>query len=563
MYTGIDSQIKQRMDRFRGNPQGLMQQYQQNQELIDLLALQKLKSEKEAAAREMAMQMQQQPQTIKDQREQQVAKLSQDELVQQVGIAAPMQRQKAQQQQVMQAMQGKGGSPDPRQSGIGGLPTPAPKMASGGLVSFVNGGGVPGEAALEPLMAKAKEIADKTGEAVGDVYRRLVAAMKENAPDYQMIAPAKGEARNRPDLPDFLTPAKDAVQEKYEEFKNAPSVAYGIGAILRDLADASTTAPKAAMGAWGALAPKFGESLEGARAATTDMMEGANLPVVDLPDFMSDRGSGAEEQPPAAPAPAQTPTPEENAQATAAEAESPKQEAPAEASAQAATGKAADEPVDFESAIEQATLAMAQTTPEDVAKTMGYTDEESEQMREGMDPRSRAWDRFRRFALGASTGATPLSALTRGTEASMNEQERQRAGIRALMEAQRSTREKAASEAGRQQRQGVASGSSMLNTQKMNELRNQYQLMQLQYGKEEALQRVRADVMESLQMDPDFMKAQERLREATEKRDAEGVAEARAELDAVVNQAMSFLETGSMFGGGSMEGWGDARVVSP
>jgi predicted GIY-YIG superfamily endonuclease len=57
MIGGIDQQIQQRVDAYRDNPQQLMQRYQQNQELIDLLAMQKLKSEKDAAAREIQMQM--------------------------------------------------------------------------------------------------------------------------------------------------------------------------------------------------------------------------------------------------------------------------------------------------------------------------------------------------------------------------------------------------------------------------------------------------------------------------------------------------------------------------
>lgn len=67
----LDREIVQRMDAYRGNPQALAQRYQQSQQLIDLLALQKLKSEKEAAAR--SLQMQQTPQgglpTVAQQRE--------------------------------------------------------------------------------------------------------------------------------------------------------------------------------------------------------------------------------------------------------------------------------------------------------------------------------------------------------------------------------------------------------------------------------------------------------------------------------------------------------------
>ena len=46
MGGGLDQQINEKVDAYRNNPQALQQRYQQNQQLIDLLALQKLKSEK-------------------------------------------------------------------------------------------------------------------------------------------------------------------------------------------------------------------------------------------------------------------------------------------------------------------------------------------------------------------------------------------------------------------------------------------------------------------------------------------------------------------------------------
>jgi len=63
---GLDAQIEQRMDAYRGNPQKLQQRYGANKELLDLLALQKLTSEKQAVARDMQMKQQQNPNTIRD-----------------------------------------------------------------------------------------------------------------------------------------------------------------------------------------------------------------------------------------------------------------------------------------------------------------------------------------------------------------------------------------------------------------------------------------------------------------------------------------------------------------
>lgn len=78
---GLDAQIEQRMDAYRGNPQKLQQRYGANKELLDLLALQKLTSEKQAAARDMQMKMQQQPGTIAQQREQQALDLTKQQTV--------------------------------------------------------------------------------------------------------------------------------------------------------------------------------------------------------------------------------------------------------------------------------------------------------------------------------------------------------------------------------------------------------------------------------------------------------------------------------------------------
>ena len=66
---GIDQQVQQTADAYRGKPQMLQQKYAQNQQLIDLLALQKLKSDKAEAARQMALSTGGKPPTIADQRE--------------------------------------------------------------------------------------------------------------------------------------------------------------------------------------------------------------------------------------------------------------------------------------------------------------------------------------------------------------------------------------------------------------------------------------------------------------------------------------------------------------
>jgi len=137
MNGGIDNQVQQRVDAYRNKPQELQQSYAKNQQLIDLLALQKLKSEKDAMARQMQMQAQQNPQTIAQQREAEMMQRTKDEMVkQQAGVLQQRQQQALKAQQ--QAMQPR---PQPQApQGIAAVPAPnMQKMAQGGVVGFAAG----------------------------------------------------------------------------------------------------------------------------------------------------------------------------------------------------------------------------------------------------------------------------------------------------------------------------------------------------------------------------------------------------------------------------------------
>jgi predicted GIY-YIG superfamily endonuclease len=150
MIGGIDQQIQQRVDAYRDNPQQLMQRYQQNQELIDLLAMQKLKSEKDAAAREIQMQMQTTPQTIKQQREAELLGRTKDEMVKQTsGIM--QERQKRQQQNMQRTAN----------QGLPQLPAGnMQRMAGGGIVAFARGGLNDVDAQLKRLIEAALELGE-------------------------------------------------------------------------------------------------------------------------------------------------------------------------------------------------------------------------------------------------------------------------------------------------------------------------------------------------------------------------------------------------------------------
>lgn len=128
----IDRQIQDRVDQFRGNPNLLQRRYQQDKNLIDLLALQKLKSEKEDAVKQIQMSMQTNPLTVKQQREQQVMGLTTNQVAQGVGNA--LKNKQAQQQRNLQRV---------AQTGIAGRPARNMQgLAEGGIVGFAPGGNV-------------------------------------------------------------------------------------------------------------------------------------------------------------------------------------------------------------------------------------------------------------------------------------------------------------------------------------------------------------------------------------------------------------------------------------
>jgi len=179
---GLDAQIEQRMDAYRGNPQKLQQRYGANKELLDLLALQKLTSEKKAVAADMQLKMQQQPGTIAQQREQEALQLTKQEMGSTLGDLAGRtkgvldQKQRMQQKNMQQLAKAQPRKP----AGIAGLPglagmSPAPqrrmppqaqgvanarmvqaaqqgspiRMAGGGIVAFANGGSPQGVSKAE------------------------------------------------------------------------------------------------------------------------------------------------------------------------------------------------------------------------------------------------------------------------------------------------------------------------------------------------------------------------------------------------------------------------------
>ena len=170
---GLDAQVEQRMDAYRGNPQQLQQRYGVNKDLMDLLALQQIKKDKEAVVADMQLKMQQQPGTIAQQREQEVLALTKQEMSGTLGQLAANTKGTLDQKQSLQnknmnkmaqnaskpqlgagaglaGLMGGGARPQARPPQGGGVEgmlmarnaqrgAPVRRMAQGGIVSFSGG----------------------------------------------------------------------------------------------------------------------------------------------------------------------------------------------------------------------------------------------------------------------------------------------------------------------------------------------------------------------------------------------------------------------------------------
>lgn len=81
----IDREINSRVDTFRNKPQELQKRYAVTKQLVDLLALQRIKTQQDDVRRQIEMEMQTNPATIKQQREQEVFGRTAQDVAQQVG----------------------------------------------------------------------------------------------------------------------------------------------------------------------------------------------------------------------------------------------------------------------------------------------------------------------------------------------------------------------------------------------------------------------------------------------------------------------------------------------
>ena len=219
----IDTKVKA----YQNNPQALEKRLGANSQLLDLLALQKVKSKQEAANNELKLSEQQNPSTIMQQREQEVLAMTKDDMAQQTaGILG--QRQKQQQKNMQRTAKGAPqGAPQqpPIMAARGGLmPLPRPnmqKMAQGGIIGYDAGGGVDPD--------EAKLVA-----AFGKDYQQVLADM---SPEQRKSAVEALGIRSNiggffGGIADIVTLPFRAAKENYQDFKESPvgqAITGGIG----------------------------------------------------------------------------------------------------------------------------------------------------------------------------------------------------------------------------------------------------------------------------------------------------------------------------------------------
>ena len=192
MAYGIDNIIQQTADAYRSNPGQLQQKYAAEKQLIDLLALEKIRSQQQAIANDMMAKVQVPPATVKDQVEGEV-----------LNNERQMMAQRAQQggQQLALNQQ--------RAAQARGIPTQsAPNMArmmQGGIVGYAEGGDVqqqdPMQAQLERFMQlqdlyNARQAAGATEEELARIQADIDSYSSVSSPSYNIFresAKARGE----------------------------------------------------------------------------------------------------------------------------------------------------------------------------------------------------------------------------------------------------------------------------------------------------------------------------------------------------------------------------------
>lgn len=207
-YAGsIDDEVQRKVDAYRGNPAALKQRYQMNQDLLDLLALQRINKEMQEKKRDIEMSMQQNPQTIKQQREAEVLGMTKDDLSKRVG-GIMAQRQAAQQRNLQNLAAGQRPATrtpmptpmrNPRTEGVASQRADnMVNMAQGGVVGFQEAGPVVSDALLERMGLTRDQWNNVLSDDAKAEYLRRFEPIPEDASQFTRHRVAFGDMFRRP-----------------------------------------------------------------------------------------------------------------------------------------------------------------------------------------------------------------------------------------------------------------------------------------------------------------------------------------------------------------------------
>tara|TARA_R110000772_G_scaffold2966_4_gene10942 strand:- start:1067 stop:2977 length:1911 start_codon:yes stop_codon:yes gene_type:complete len=168
----LGSDVQDRVDAYKENPQALQARYAQSQKLLDLLAMQKMKSEKDAYARDMKMKMEKKDATIVQQYEAELAGRTKNDILEGVGGVLKDKQNKAQSN--INKVAARGVATQPANNML--------SLAGGGIVGFAAGDQVP--TSLSKLVEEKKAELERSYRA-GDIdYAEYSKALEKlDAPD--------------------------------------------------------------------------------------------------------------------------------------------------------------------------------------------------------------------------------------------------------------------------------------------------------------------------------------------------------------------------------------------
>ncbi len=239
--ANLGSEVQDKVDAYRGNPAALQKRYMQSQELVDLLAMQKMKSEKAAYARDMQLKMENKPTTIAQQYEAELTGQTKNDMLKNVG-GVLKNKQAMAQKNINKVAAG-----DPRVSGVAANPLPpVVKAAGGGIIGFAGpeGSEVPQNREEQIRILRNKYTANLISK---DEYLQEVAQIRSKGPQGPIAQKAAQKSddlffattKNRQDDPDRSTISNKETQslnpainfEKKVDDKTGENMPVGIQAL--------------------------------------------------------------------------------------------------------------------------------------------------------------------------------------------------------------------------------------------------------------------------------------------------------------------------------------------